>query len=466
MKHYARLSLTAFTLATFSMRAMEQENLSITKKFEQLTIIDPTKNQPKTLAEICLENFGVDDQEDEKNLNKIIYGYDHFERPVRVPSHLAVPIIEKFTHNFIEEVATQVAPELLTNNLEDNTKIAIIKRIAQSTKVDECREVFKQLMHDPKTVSKIKECINQHDLLCQSMKAFFIQTIYAHKLPEHQLIGEQPVKNTTLSPDGNYTAIQCKNIVTISTIEDNHRIATLTGHKNNIRSILWSPDGKYLATCSWDKTTKIWTFKNNEWQYIATLSDHTKTVYALAWSPDSKYLATGSFDKTAKIWAVKNNECKCVATLSDHVAPISSLAWSPDGKYLAIGSYDHTAKILTFDGQCLAILIGNNTGTIAITSVSWSPDGKSLITCAWDGATRKWNLHVLSTITQHPFSYDEILLIQAIADAQKNNAPHTSEQKKQIFDQLLSIDQKLRDALYGALDPLVNKYELSTEEVD
>ncbi|WP_075164207.1 PD40 domain-containing protein [Ktedonobacter racemifer] len=30
------------------------------------------------------------------------------------------------------------------------------------------------------------------------------------------------------------------------------------GHKGNINAPSWSPDGKYLASGSWDKTVKVW----------------------------------------------------------------------------------------------------------------------------------------------------------------------------------------------------------------
>src|SRR5215218_839147 len=60
--------------------------------------------------------------------------------------------------------------------------------------------------------------------------------------------------------------------------------------------------------------------------------EHDDAVYGVAYSPDSKYLATASADKTACIWeAASGSEVKCV----HHKGPVNSVAFSPkDGKYI------------------------------------------------------------------------------------------------------------------------------------
>jgi len=448
MHSYSTISLTIFMLATLSVRAMEQKDLPVTKNFEQLTI--NAMHKPEPLLTLCIKHFGR--ARAMCNADGDTIG-DLLSPESIIPENLALDIIKKFPNNVIKECAQEIAAKLSTA-LPVKMNIAFIDKLADCDAIVPYRTMLKQLINDPKTSKEIKECINQRDPIFQSMKAFLIAQIYARKLPEYQkTIEQQQDEDTILSPDGKYRATpSCKNTVTIWTVDDCQCIATLTGHTKLITSILWSPDGKYLVTGSYDNTTKIWTINGD---CITTLTGHTDRITSLSWSLDGKYLATASNDKTAKIWTLQNNQWQCIATLTGHADPIWSTSWSLDGKYLATASW--AVKIWTVDGKCIATLYGY---TGPINSVSWSSDGKYLITIpVWDIRTRMWNLHLLNTITEYLFSYDEILLIKAIVDAQEsNNALHTlSEHEKQTFNQLCNADQESHDALRAALDLLVNK---------
>jgi WD40 repeat protein len=59
-------------------------------------------------------------------------------------------------------------------------------------------------------------------------------------------------------------------------------------------------------------------------------------VTSVAISPDSKYLASGSEDKTVKLWSVASQ--KEISTLQEHTYGINCIAFSTDGMYLATGS--------------------------------------------------------------------------------------------------------------------------------
>lgn len=76
---------------------------------------------------------------------------------------------------------------------------------------------------------------------------------------------------------------------------------TLTGHSGQVYSLAYSPDGRYLASGSQDKTIKIWEVATGK---VRTLTGHYMTFWSVAYSPDGRYLASGSADKTIKIWRV------------------------------------------------------------------------------------------------------------------------------------------------------------------
>jgi len=286
-------------------------------------------------------------------------------------------------------------------------------------------------MNDPKTGNKIKQCIKEciDNPLFQPMKAFLIAQIYAQKLPERQkLIERQLVHNSAFSPDGQYHIMLHGSSIKISAIKNNQwlRHTTLTGHAHSITSALWSPDSKYLATSSDANTVKIWTIKDNQWLCHVTLIGHTDYIDSVSWSPDGKYLATASWDKTAKIWTVDG---QCIATLTGYTSYRNSVSWSSDGTYLIIGS--------------------------------------SVWNTVWGKGIKIWDMRPLDTITQHPFSCDEMLLVKAIVNAQDNCLIYQlNKHEQQIFNQLGNTDKELGRALRKVLKPFVKKHRLITQFIN
>jgi WD40 repeat protein len=74
------------------------------------------------------------------------------------------------------------------------------------------------------------------------------------------------------------------------------------GHSNKVKSVAFSPDGKYLASGSNDMMVKLWSVESQK--ELTTLLGHKDSVFSVAFSPDGKYLASGSDDNTVKLWSV------------------------------------------------------------------------------------------------------------------------------------------------------------------
>lgn len=237
--------------------------------------------------------------------------------------------------------------------------------------------------------------------------------------------------------------------------------STLTGHTDEVSQVVFSSDGKALATISLDHTVRLWDATTGR-QTGEPLAGRSDDLSAVTFSPDGKILAVAGVG-TLRLWDVATRR-----QIGDTVtADVGTATFSPDGRVLAtIGTADGVVRLwdvatlrqmgdpfddaddnkyaMAFgpDGKTLAVVSGNlgdqpadqtvrlwnvashdeigppltNTSSGAALSVAFSPDGRTLATGAdnkivlWDIATHRQTGDSLTGGSQLMFSPDGTML--------------------------------------------------------
>jgi WD40 repeat protein len=155
-----------------------------------------------------------------------------------------------------------------------------------------------------------------------------------------------------------------------------------TGHLYSVKPVVFSPDGKILATASNDSAIKLWDVASAK--EIRTFKHIL--VEDLAFTPDGRILVSvnSGEDAEAKLWEVASG--KELRSFKMEGGGFNSVAFSPDGQLLVCGGGMRTNSLAGMDGviKVWDLASGKEVRTLkgptdsVIKSVAFSADGKIL----------------------------------------------------------------------------------------
>lgn len=116
-----------------------------------------------------------------------------------------------------------------------------------------------------------------------------------------------------------------------------------SGHEQDIYSLDFAGNGRYIASGSGDKTVRLWDILDGKLVYTLSIEDGVTTV---AMSPDGHYVAAGSLDKSVRVWDTTTGYLvERLENPDGHKDSVYSVAFAPNGRDLVSGSLDKTIKL-------------------------------------------------------------------------------------------------------------------------
>jgi WD40 repeat protein/predicted Ser/Thr protein kinase len=191
------------------------------------------------------------------------------------------------------------------------------------------------------------------------------------------------------SPDGQWVASAgTDRTVRVWRAAGRQDVAVLHGHTGAVIRVAFAPGGRRLVSASlsgdtghgWarDDTVRVWEVDPEA--TLPVLRGHTSYVYPVAFSPDGRWIASGSWDNMVRLWDAATGE-PC-ATLP-HPSIVRTLAFGPGGRWLVTSS-DGNDRLRIWDVATARIRKEIRGPGMSVRFLALSPDGRRVAATSWD----------------------------------------------------------------------------------
>ncbi|MDI6917154.1 MAG: hypothetical protein QMC80_05085 [Thermoplasmatales archaeon] len=235
------------------------------------------------------------------------------------------------------------------------------------------------------------------------------------------------ILDVSYSHDGSLIAFSGSTVIQVMDASTYDVVKQFCGNRQKIPSMVFSPDDKYIASCSADGTANIWDVRNGsciktvdvcsygvlsvDWSknneiafgdakgYVTIYSisgeeklrfkAHNDDVNSVSFSHNGNFICSGGStnDPTVKLWNATSGEL--LSTFKEHADSITSVSFSPDDKNIASSSADTTIRIWDVETNESETLEGHSS---IVNSVIWFKDGESILSCSDDETIKIWDI--------------------------------------------------------------------------
>ena len=187
-------------------------------------------------------------------------------------------------------------------------------------------------------------------------------------------------------------------VATICKSSDGAIVSQFKGHKDTLYDACFSPDGKLLATCSYDRAINLWSIDTGK--LVRTLTGHNGAVYDIAFSKNGSILASASADATIKLWSVKTGER--LDTLGQPESEQCTVAFTPDDSAVVAGGADRQLRLWQLVSrerpEINPLKISRTAHDSSIVKLAFSPNGARLVSASEGRELVLWDVASLTQI--------------------------------------------------------------------
>jgi WD40 repeat protein len=199
------------------------------------------------------------------------------------------------------------------------------------------------------------------------------------------------VESLAYSPDGKYLASGSFQEVVLWDAQTGQLRQRLTGFADRVVALAFSPDGKLLATGggvpTGDGEIKVFAVPGGQ-QVLDIKNGHSDTVFGVSFSPNGKILATCGADKFVKTFEIPSG--KFLKAFEGHTHHVLGVGWKSDGKLLASAGADNVVKVWDFEkGEQVRTIPGHGKQVTGLVFIGKTPQ---FATCSGDQTVRLWNV--------------------------------------------------------------------------